>query len=98
MTHAGEVDDDDMNQLTVRGFDKDLQRCLQEFARRQGVSLNRAAVTLMRRGAGLDQSRPASSVVGDSLDPFVGSWSDQDEREMLHEISVFEEIEPELWR
>ena len=30
-----------MNQLTVRGFDKDLQRCLRELARRQGVSLNR---------------------------------------------------------
>ncbi len=48
MTHMRE-EDDDMNQLTVRGFDKDLQRCLREFARRQGVSLNRAAVTLMRR-------------------------------------------------
>ncbi len=87
-----------MNQLTVRGFDKDLQRCLREFARRHGVSLNRAAVTLMRRGAGLDQSLAAGSVVGGSLDRFVGSWSDRDEREVLHEISGFEEIEPELWR
>jgi hypothetical protein len=87
-----------MNQLTVRGIDKDLQRCLREFARRQGVSLNRVAVTLMRRGAGLDQSLAAGSMVGGSLDRFVGSWSDQDEREVLHEISVFEEIEPKLWR
>ncbi len=52
----------------------------------------------MRRGAGLDQSLVAGSVVGDSLDRFVGSWSDRDEREVLREISVFEEIEPELWR
>ncbi len=87
-----------MNQLTVRGFDKDLQRCLRELARRQGVSLNRAAVTLMRRGAGLDKSLAVGSVVGGSLDRFVGSWSDRDEREVLHEISVFEEIEPDLWR
>ncbi len=87
-----------MNQLTVRGFDKDLQRCLQEFARRQGVSLNRAAVALMRRGAGLDRSVAAGSVVGASLDRFVGNWSERDEREVLEEISVFEEIEPELWR
>lgn len=87
-----------LNQLTVRGFDKDLQRSIREFARRHGVSLNRAAVTLMRRGAGLEEPTDAGHKVGDALDQFVGSWSDQDEREFLAEISVFEEIEPELWR
>ena len=88
----------ELNQLTVRGFDKDLQRSVREFARRYGVSLNRAAVTLMRRGAGLEQSTDAGHSVGDALDHFVGSWSAQDEREVLAEVSVFEEIEPELWR
>ena len=52
----------------------------------------------MRRGAGLDRFSPAGSVVGGSLDRFVGSWSDRDEREVLEEISVFEEINRELWR
>ena len=60
-----------LNQLTVRGFDKDLQRSVQECAWRYGVSLNRAAVTLMRRGAGLEEPTDAGHKVGDALDPFV---------------------------
>jgi len=37
-----------VKQLTVRGFDKELERRLRDVARTKGVSLNQAALILLR--------------------------------------------------
>ena len=87
-----------MEQLTLRGLDKELERRLREVAKARGVSLNRAALILLREGAGLGAAGPRAHVVGGSLDHLIGSWSQEDEREFLKAISVFEEIETALWR
>ena len=87
-----------MKQLTVRGFDKDLERRLREVAKARGVSLNQAALILLREGAGLETARRRVDVVGDSLDDLIGCWSEAEEAEFLQAISGLEEIEPSLWR
>ena len=87
-----------MNQLTIRGFGDDLRHAIEALAREQGISLNRAAVLLMRRGAGLADERVHAAVVGDSLDEFIGSWSTDDEAELLSSIEGMEQIDHELWR
>ncbi len=33
-----------MNQITVRGFDDELSACLRRLAKREGLSLNQAAL------------------------------------------------------
>ncbi|MFQ5528605.1 MAG: hypothetical protein ACE5GX_20415 [Thermoanaerobaculia bacterium] len=86
-----------MNQLTLRGFDEPLERRLRELAREREISLNRAALILLRRGAGLEVSATATGKVGDSLDSFVGVWSEAEEREFLESLSALEQIDPELW-
>lgn len=86
-----------MNQLTLRGFDKDLARRLREIAREHGVSLNRAALLLLRRGAGLDEPATQANVVGDALDDLAGRWSEAEAREFQAAIGVFEEVDRELW-
>jgi hypothetical protein len=65
-----------MTQLTLRGFDADLERALRRLARQEGISLNQAALKLLRKGAGVETA--ASHAIGDALDPFVGSVSDED--------------------
>ena len=88
----------DMKQLTIRGFDRDLERRLRELAASQQISLNRAALTLMRRGAGL--AGPAETTtdrVGTKLDSFIGVWSKEDETEFLKALEPLEQIDPELW-
>jgi hypothetical protein len=87
-----------MNQLTVRGFDKDLERRLREVARGRKVSLNQAALMLLREGAGLGTSERGARVVGNSLDHLIGSWSEKEEKEFLETIKGLEEIDPALWR
>ena len=52
MTH----EEGNVNQLTVRGFDDELSAAMQGLARREGISLNQAALRLLRKGAGLTDS------------------------------------------
>lgn len=86
-----------MKQLTLRGFDKDLGRRIRELARRQGISLNRAAIRLLRKGAGLTSSHGRANVVGDSLDHLIGSWSEDEEQAILEALAVFEQVEEQFW-
>ena len=41
-----------MNQLTVRGFDDELSAAVIRLAKREGISLNQAALKLLRKGRG----------------------------------------------
>jgi hypothetical protein len=94
---CGEGLDVAIKQLTLRGFDADLERRLHLEARNAGVSLNQAALRLLRRGAGLgDAAR--SNTVGSSLDHLIGTWSEADERELLEATAFFERVDDEFWR
>ena len=86
-----------MKQLTIRGFDDELEERLRQLARDREISLNRAALLLMRRGAGIPGPPEASRGVGTSLDSFIGVWSEDDEADFLRSIEPLEQIDPELW-
>ena len=79
-----------IKQLTIRGFDAELERRLRAESRRNGVSLSKAALQLMRRGAGLKDGQP--DVIGDALDQFIGTMSAEEEREILEAVEAFEAV------
>lgn len=87
-----------MKQLTVRGFDKALQDRIRSLARTQRISLNRAALLLLRRGAGLEEGSTPRDVIGDSLDGFIGDWTDAEAREFEQAVSVFEAVDADAWK
>jgi len=87
-----------VKQLTVRGFDKDLERRLRDVARAKGVSLNQAALLLLREGAGLEAPRRPAHVIGESLDALIGSWSKDEEAAFLRAIAAFDKVDPAFWR
>jgi hypothetical protein len=87
-----------MDQLSLRGFDKELARRIRELARREHVSMNKAALLLMRRGAGLLEPGRESASVGDALDRFIGRWSAADERRLLASIAPCETVDEALWK
>lgn len=86
-----------MKQLSLRGFDRELLRRLESVAREKGISLNKAALLLMRKGAGLQENKKKADVVGTSLDHFIGRWSEKEEKEFLRKIEAFERIDAGLW-
>lgn len=87
-----------MGQLTLRGMDKDVERRVRQLAARQHTSMNKAALGLLRHGAGLGVTQPQEAVIGNALDDFIGSWSTARAREFDAAVAVFEKIDHEQWR
>jgi hypothetical protein len=88
----------EMKQLTVRGFDKELERRIKEKARAGGISLNRAVLELLNEGAGLAAEAADAGRVGNALDVFIGSWSERQAKELERALEPLEKIEESFWR
>ena len=86
-----------MKQLSIRGFDDELERELRRLARAEEISLNRAALRLMRKGAGLDKRRRDRNVIGESLDHLIGTWTDEEVESMSRALEAFEQVEESMW-
>ena len=87
----------EMSQLTVRGLDKRLFQAIRDLARRERISLNKAALRLLERGAGLAQARPDNRI-GNSLDHLIGTWSAAEARTFQDSIKSCEQIDEDLWK
>jgi hypothetical protein len=85
------------HQLTIR-YDEVLAREIEGLARREGISRNQAAVRLLRKGARLAEPDQAPDAIGDSLDWFIGSWTDEQARELEAAIADFEMVDEDLWK
>lgn len=86
-----------MKQLTLRGFDKELERRLKHLAERENLSLNKTVLLLLRKVTGLEASPVPTNQVGDSLEEFIGVWSPAEQQEFNAATRVFEEIDETLW-
>lgn len=88
-----------MNQLTIRGFDDELKESIRGLAEREGISLNRAAVKLLKRGAGISGGRYGENRIGSALDRFFGTMSKEeaDELDAIIEEEC-EKIDESIWK
>lgn len=85
-----------MKQLTIRGFDDELAAYVEDLARREGISLNRAVMRLLRRGADLDHGK--ADVVGTSLDHLTGTWSSEEADRIDRALEDFSRIDEAMWK
>lgn len=86
-----------MDQLTIRGFEPDLEEKIRELARAEGISLNQAVLRLLRKGACIERSRKRTGI-GNGLDDLAGTWTADEEREFLEAVRPFDAIDEEFWR
>lgn len=86
-----------MRQLTIRGFDSELARALKRLASELGVSLNQAAIQLMKRGARAGRTKPEEAPIGQALDDFIGA-DPEAAREIERAEKDFEQVDEALWR
>lgn len=87
-----------MNQITVRGFDDDLNASLCCLAKREGISLHQAALKLMRKGAGLADGAERTDTIGSSLDHLMGTWTATEADEFDCALEEFETIDETAWQ
>ena len=87
-----------MNQLTVRGFDGELAEHIRRLSKREGISLNQAALKLLRKGAGLSDPTRKAATVGTSLDPLIGTWTVEAAAEMDRALEELKVIDEAAWQ
>jgi len=86
-----------MNQLTIRGFGPRLEKKIRQIAREEGISLNKAALKLLRKGAGLECENSGREMVGDSLDHLIGTWTTKEAREFDDAVDDLSQVDPSMW-
>ena len=68
------------------------------LAKNEGISLNQAALRLLRKGAGLTEGSSNEKTIGSSLDDLFGTWS-RDEAEAFNAaLDVFEKVDESAWK
>ena len=83
-------------QLTIRGVDARTLQVIRELARRERISINKAALKLLEKGAGVAPPAPADRI-GNSLDHLFGTWTKKEAKEFNESMKIFENIDPDPW-
>jgi len=87
-----------MTQLTIRNFPDELERRIRALAKERGWSLNKAAVHLMKQGAGLGEDSNSRGI-GAGLDSFIGTWDKSESDAFDKRIEeAFESVDDDVWR
>ena len=87
-----------MNQVTIRDLDDELANRIRQLASRDGISLNRAALRLLRRGAGLEERDDRTGIAGSSLDHLIGTWTAEEFAQMNRALEDFSRIDNAMWK
>jgi hypothetical protein len=83
-------------QITLRGVDPALARRIRQVAQEEGLSLSKAALRILRRGAGIAKEGPRQRI-GHQLDAFFGTWNAQEARQLLESIESYEQVDDAFW-
>jgi hypothetical protein len=87
-----------MSQVTLRGIPEDIEHMVKKEAKASGTSLNKAFLSLLRKGAER-QPKPKSgkkSLSGD-FNAFLGLWSEDEAAAFDASIKTQRKIDKELW-
>ena len=87
-----------MRQITLRGIPDNIETLAQEEAKSKGVSLNKAFISLLRRGAERQASKRGKRPGAKSeFSKFLGLWKDEDAVAFDESLRQQREVEKELW-
>ena len=85
-----------MKPITLRGLDESTARALRELADQEGLSLNRAALRLLKSATSAEER--TGKRIGRALDRYFGRWTKAEARAFNRAVSAFSRVDPELWR
>ena len=87
-----------MNQIVLSGFDDELAASIRQVAEREHISVEQAALKLLRNGARLEVKPKPAGKIGNSLDEFIGTWTKEEAAEFDAAVAELRVIDEEMWR
>lgn len=83
--------------ITLRNLPPKLVRKIQERAREEGTSLNKAVIHMLEEGVGLTRRKEPKRVY-DDLRELAGKWSEQEAAEFDRALRESRSIDDEMWK
>ena len=91
-----------MKSLTLNELDEYLVARIRQEAERHGITEEQAALKLLRKGAELDEKlddqATSNGKIGNSLDEFFGTWTEEEAAEFDAAIAELRVIDEAMWR
>ena len=85
-----------VQQLTIRGVEQDLHHKLKTSAQQEGISVNKYVLKLLKDAMGLTKP-DGDKRIGNQLDWFIGTWTDEEAEEFDRIIRENDQIDWEMW-
>jgi plasmid stability protein len=85
-----------MKSITIHNLDDSLDALIQEKAREEGLSLNRAVKMLLRKALGLEPGGNGDRRAG--FAEFCGVWSKADAAEFERNTKDLRKVDPRDWQ
>lgn len=86
-----------MSAITVRNLPPKVAKAIQEKARKERLSLNKAVVRLLEEATGAAPRGPKRLVHHD-LDRFFGSWTKEQADTFDKALKEQRQVDPEMWK
>ncbi len=83
-----------MKSITLHNLEDALAQKIEEYAREQNTSLNRAAQGLLRQALGLEKGRRSQP----DFREFSGIWSENEYKKFNAALADFESVHPDDWK
>jgi plasmid stability protein len=85
-----------MKALTLRNLPPSLDRAIRQRAKKKGMSVNKAVISLLQDHLGEAETRPVPRY--HDLDGLAGSWSKQEAAAFETILAKQRAIDPEMWK
>jgi prevent-host-death family protein len=88
-----------MIEVKLKDAEGRLEKLIEEAAAGEEVVITSASGAAVRLVALPPEGKPepSSKVIGHALDRFIGTWSAEQEAEVLQAIAVFEQVDESFW-
>lgn len=75
-----------MKQITIRGVPREVEEIVKEEAKRKGISLNKAFISMLESASGVKAKNRKKKVIYHDLDHLAGLWSDEEAENFMKNL------------
>ena len=88
-----------MKQITLRGIPQEVEKKVREAAEEEGLSLNKAFLSLLERSAGIRQKeKKRRKTLHHDLDHLSGKWTKEEADAFNRRLEVQRRIDEDQWK
>lgn len=87
-----------MKQITIRNIPEKVEKAIQKEARRKGVSMSKAIISILERTVETTSPVKKKRTLYHDLDHLAGIWSKEEAKEFNKTMRMFEKIDEDVWK